>query len=214
MEGVGIESRAAKALRTYEGRLRRAQLEHDEARKVFDQTAIDLQRAEEIFEAAKDVYQAGDADRSRDLGLDTIRPVTRAWIDKLRTYPQAGSAELKEAASSVGWDASPAGIRQKTKRLTEKGVLTRLGDGVYRVSDRASDALRDSPELSGNESADGDFEGSKALVPEAASANCDISTVDSDMANVVTSSIRDSQGDDRSGARSRFEDEYDDDLPF
>ena len=214
MDGHGIESRAATALRTYEGRLLRAQQDHNEARKAFEQTAIDLEKAEAAYEAAKHVYQAGDADRTRDLGLDKIGALTLAWIKQLIAYSDAGTAELKDAAEAVGWNASPAAIRQQAKRLTERGVFVRVGDGVYRVSERVRKLLKDRLECDSTIIDDDHAEGTDGADITLKQAACDTPPIGQSRTTAAISENCDSQVVDASQEESSATDEYDDDLPF
>lgn len=214
MDGHGIESRAVTALRTYESRLLRAKRDHNEARKAFGQTEIDLQKAEAAYEAAKHVYQAGDADRTRDLGLDKIGALTVAWIKQLIAYPHAGTAELKDAAKAVGWNANPAAIRQQAKRLAEKGVFTRVEDGVYRVSERVHDLLKDRLEPDSIKTDEVQVEGAGRFEPMPEQPGCDTPCFNQDRTNADISGDCDSQIVDELQKRSTADDGYDDDMPF
>lgn len=214
MDGHGIESRAATALRTYESRLLRAQQDHNEARKAFEQTAIDLEKAVAAYDAAKHVYQAGDADRTRDLGLDKIGALTVAWIKQLMAYPHAGTAELKDAAEAVGWKANPAAIRQQAKRLTEKGVFIRVEDGVYRVSERVQDLLKDRLDPDSIRTDDEQVEGVGSFEPMPEQPGRNTLRFNQDKTNADISGDCDSPIVDELQERSSANDGYDDDMPF
>lgn len=212
MDVHGLKSRAALALRTYEGRLLRAQRDHDDAKRALDQTLIDLHKAEAAYEAAKHVYQAGDADRIRDLGLDNIGVHTQAWIKQLLVYPHAGTTELQDAAEAVGWDATPAAIRQQAKRLSEKGVFTKVQHGVYRVSDRVRELVKDRLQ-SDAMGTGGEQEDMDRVDSTQDHARCDKLPFDRNMIS-TTPNERDSEAAHEPKEQSGVDDEYDDDLPF
>lgn len=141
MDSSPLPSKAAAAVRLYEDRLHRAQREYDAAAKALVDARTALDAAELAHEAARHVFQAGEADRARELGFDKLAPSTRAWLRALADYDLFGMAEARDAAAAVGLTLSDDAIRQHMTRHNAKGVFVQAGRGAYRVSGRARSEL-------------------------------------------------------------------------
>lgn len=123
---------AGSEVRRCIGVLKKAEYAVEQARRALRIAEAERETARQDLDVAKRVYFAGKRDQSR-IHAPQVTAQKRAWLKELGRHDGFGSAEMRSAAASVGWDPTDGALRGLASAYRKAGFFMPLGRGFMRL---------------------------------------------------------------------------------
>ncbi|MBY0282802.1 MAG: hypothetical protein K2W81_02415 [Sphingomonas sp.] len=111
--------------------LRRAEYTVEQVSRDLHIAEAERETARRDLDVAKRVYFAGQRDKSR-IHAPQVTPQKRAWLKELGRHDGFGTAEMRSAAASVGWDPTDGALRGLVSAYRKAGFFMNVGRGFMR----------------------------------------------------------------------------------
>ena len=161
-----------------------------------------LEGAERDLNTAKEVYHACRKDQAADQYAQRVTPEKQRWLKMLAKYPIFGSAEMRHAATAIGWNPSDVALRVLASDYRKSGYFIGVSHGVMKLNgDRIEKMV--GPIFTSEPEADGQLD-----------VQANISGAEDQVLDATDGSVGDVEAEAPDRHKKLEDDGYDDDLPF
>lgn len=105
----------------------------EQAAHELQKAQAELDAAERDLDIAKRVYFAGRKDLRGQAYALKVTPQKREWLKALSKHHIFGAAEMRDAATAVGWEANGGALRTLASEYRKAGYFINVAHGVIRL---------------------------------------------------------------------------------